>query len=190
MTVAAPGRFRILLPTRCRCRAGRRFKAACSDIALLAMANRQQRPVSIHLGNPNMPGLLVNIDVPDIDQGVIFYTAALGLRVGRRFGKGFIELLGTDAPIYLLQNKAGTIIGPAGGGIRRYERHWSPVHLDIVVDDLEAAIKRAVEAGAAQEGETREAPYGELATFADPFGHGFCLIEFNEQGYDAIKEPA
>jgi hypothetical protein len=22
--------------------------------------------------------------------------------------------------------------------------------------------------------------------FADPFGHGFCLIAFNERGYDAI----
>ena len=28
--------------------------------------------------------------------------------------------------------------------------------------------------------------YGKLAMFADPFGHGFCLIEFNAEGYDAI----
>ena len=41
-------------------------------------------------------------------------------------------------------------------------------------------------AGAVQEGETCDAPYGRLAMFADPFGHGFCLIEFNEAGYDAI----
>ena len=31
-----------------------------------------------------------------------------------------------------------------------------------------------------------DAPYGKLAMFADPFGHGFCLIEFNQEGYDAI----
>jgi hypothetical protein len=37
-----------------------------------------------------------------------------------------------------------------------------------------------------REGETCDAPYGRLAMFADPFGHGFCLIEFNEAGYDAI----
>lgn len=133
-----------------------------------------------------MPGLLVNIDVPDVDLGIAFYTAALGLRVGRRFGSGFIELLGADAPIYLLEKKAGTSIGPIGGDIRRYERHWSPVHLDIVVDDLDIAIGRAVNAGAIQESETCDASYGRLAMFADPFGHGFCVIEFNEQGYDAI----
>jgi len=24
------------------------------------------------------------------------------------------------------------------------------------------------------------------APCADPFGHGFCLVEFNAQGYDAL----
>lgn len=133
-----------------------------------------------------MPGLLINIDVPDIETGIAFYTAALDLRVGRRFGKDFVELLGTDAPIYLLKKVAGTVIGPAGGDKRRYQRHWSPIHPDFVVDDIAAAIERATAAGAVQEGETCDAEYGTLAMFADPFGHGFCLIEFNAKGYDAI----
>lgn len=137
-----------------------------------------------------MPGLLVNIDVPDIGRGIAFYTAALGLRVGRRFDGGFVELLGGDVPIYLLEKAAGTSIGPAGGDVRRYVRHWSPLHLDVLVDDLEVAISRAVGAGAVQEGETCDAPYGRLAMFADPFGHGFCLIAFNEAGYDAIAKSA
>jgi len=34
-----------------------------------------------------MPGLLITIDVPDIAAGEHFYTAALGLTVGRRFGQ-------------------------------------------------------------------------------------------------------
>ena len=84
---------------------------------------------------------------------------------------------------------AGTDIGPNGGDVRRYERHWSPVHLDLVVDDLSDAIARAVEAGAVQEGRTIDEAYGRLAMFADPFGHGFCMIQFNEQGYDALMEP-
>ena len=25
-----------------------------------------------------------------------------------------------------------------------------------------------------------------IALLADPFGHGFCLIQFSEQGYDAV----
>ena len=130
--------------------------------------------------------LLINIDVPDIEAGIAFYTAALGLEVGRRFGADFVELIGRDAPIYLLRKDEGTPIGPAGGDARRYARHWSPIHPDFVVGEIDPAIARAVAAGAVQEGETCEAPYGKLAMFADPFGHGFCLIEFNAEGYDAV----
>jgi hypothetical protein len=34
-------------------------------------------------------------------------------------------------------------------------------------------------------------PYGRIAMFSDPFGNGFCLIEFLGLGYDeiAIKDP-
>lgn len=133
-----------------------------------------------------MAGLLINIDVPDIEAGVAFYTAALGLRLSRRFDADFVELAGGDAPIYLLRKDPGTSIGPDGCDARRYGRHWSPIHIDYAVEDMAGAIARAVAAGAVQEGETCDAPYGRLAMFADPFGHGFCLIEFNEEGYDAI----
>lgn len=133
-----------------------------------------------------MPGVLLNIDVPDIGAAELFYCAALGLGVGRRFDEDFVELLGGDIAIYLLRKDGGTPIGPAGGDSRRYDRHWTPIHPDFVVDDMDAAIARAVAAGAVQEGETCKAPYGKLAMFADPFGHGFCLIEFNARGYDAL----
>jgi predicted enzyme related to lactoylglutathione lyase len=130
--------------------------------------------------------LLLNIDVPDIEAGIAFYTSALGLTLGRRFDGGFAELLGRAAPIYLLAKADGTAIGPAEADRRRYCRHWTPVHADFVVDDIDAATARALAAGAVQEGETCDAPYGRLAMFADPFGHGFCLIEFNDEGYDAL----
>jgi catechol 2,3-dioxygenase-like lactoylglutathione lyase family enzyme len=135
-----------------------------------------------------VPGLLINIDVPDIPAAEAFYTSALGLTVGRRFGADFVELLGGGSPIYLLKKDAGTAIGPAGGDSRRYDRHWTPVHPDFIVGDLAAAIARVTAAGAIQEGEARDAAYGRIAMFADPFGHGFCLIEFNDEGYDAIAD--
>lgn len=125
-----------------------------------------------------MVGLIVNIDVPDLDAGTAFYTAALGLTAGRRFD-GFAELLGLEAPLYLIEAEAD-------GTLRRYDRHWTPVHLDIAVDDLDAATARAEAAGAIRESGPRDDPYGRIATFADPFGHGFCLIAFNESGYDAL----
>jgi predicted enzyme related to lactoylglutathione lyase len=133
-----------------------------------------------------MPGLLVNIDVPDLAAAERFYTAALGLTARRRFGDDIVELIGSDAPIYLIFKPGGSVIGPAGGGVRRYDRHWTPVHVDFTVGDLETAMMRAIAAGAVQEGETLDLPYGRQAMFADPFGNGFCLIAFNAKGYDAI----
>ena len=56
----------------------------------------------------------------------------------------------------------------------------------MVVDDIDAALKRATAAGAEIEHPARDTPYGRLAMLADPFGHGFCLIAFNEEGYDAL----
>jgi catechol 2,3-dioxygenase-like lactoylglutathione lyase family enzyme len=133
-----------------------------------------------------MPRLLLNIDVPDIAAAEAFYTDVLGLRVGRRFDDDLVELVGAETSIFLLERRPGTSIGPAGGDERRYERHWTPVHADFGVDDLDAAISRATAAGAVQEGETLSFPYGRQAMFADPFGHGFCLIEFTSEGYDAF----
>jgi len=128
--------------------------------------------------------LLLNIDVPDIEAAERFYTAAFGLTAGRRFDADFVELLGWPAPVYLLRKDAGTL--GAGADLRRYERHWTPVHPDIVVVDLDAVLARAVAAGAVIERPASEAPYGRIAMLADPFGHGFCLIGFNARGYDAL----
>jgi predicted enzyme related to lactoylglutathione lyase len=130
--------------------------------------------------------LLLNIDVPDVETGVRFYTAAFGLKVGRRFGTDFVELLGWPTPVYLLTKKAGTV--GAGGDLRRVSRHWTPVHPDIVVSDVDAAVERAVAAGAKLEVPAADAAYGRIAMLADPFGHGFCLLQFNAQGYDALLE--
>jgi predicted enzyme related to lactoylglutathione lyase len=128
--------------------------------------------------------LLLNIDVPDVEAGVRFYTAAFGLKVGRRFGTDFVELLGWPAPVYLLTKAAGTV--GAGGDLRRYARHWTPVHSDIVVEDVDAAVERAVAAGAKLEAPAKDTAYGRIAMLGDPFGHGFCLLQFNQKGYDAL----
>jgi predicted enzyme related to lactoylglutathione lyase len=131
--------------------------------------------------------LLINIDVPDIAAGVRFYTAAFDLRVGRRFDAEFVELLGLPATLYLLAKAPGSV--GAGSDRRRYDRHWTPVHMDVVVPDLDAAVARAVAAGATLEAPARDAAYGRIAMLADPFGHGFCLLQFNELGYDALLPP-
>ena len=130
--------------------------------------------------------VLVNIDVPDLERALAFYTQAFGLRLQRRVGAGGAELAGWPVPIFLLQKEAGSI--GAGDQRRTYERHWTPVHLDIVVDDVEEAVARAVQAGAVVEQGVHTAIWGRIALVADPFGHGLCLIQFLNRGYDEIAE--
>ena len=64
------------------------------------------------------------------------------------------------------------------------------MHLDFVVDDLDAALGRAEAAGARREGEVRTADWGRIATLVDPFGSGLCLLQFLGRGYDEITTPA
>ena len=130
--------------------------------------------------------MLVNIDVDDVAKGTEFYTKALGLTIGRRFGHDAIELLGGSAPIYLLAKPNGTVASPNSRHLRSYARHWTPIHLDFVVDEIEGAVDRARNAGARLEGQVRTNNWGRIAMLADPFGHGICLIQFVGRGYDEI----
>jgi predicted enzyme related to lactoylglutathione lyase len=131
--------------------------------------------------------LLVNIDVDDLRRATAFYTEAFGLTVGRRLGEEVVELLGAPSPIYLLARPAGTIASVLSPDRRRYGRHWTPVHLDVVVDDIDTALARALAAGAGIETPVRTAVWGKIGVLSDPFGNGFCLIEFLGRGYDEIE---
>jgi lactoylglutathione lyase len=133
-----------------------------------------------------MAKLLLNLDVDDVERAIRFYTDGLHLRVGRRFDDGFVELLGAQVPIYLLHNASGSPAFSGAAPGRDYARHWTPLHLDFVVPDIDAAIARAIAAGARLESEVSEHAYGKLALLSDPFGHGFCLLEFKGRGYDEL----
>ena len=135
-----------------------------------------------------MTAFLVNVDVAELEAAVAFYTAAFGLRESRRLGPDVAELAGGPAPLYLLRAAAGS---PAyrGGPPRDYARHWTPTHLDFVVEALEPALARAEAAGARREGGIREHEWGRLAVLSDPFGNGFCLLQFVGRGYDLLATP-
>ena len=132
--------------------------------------------------------LLVNIDVDDLEKAASFYGGAFGLRVGRRFGNFGVEMLGSSAPIYLLVKEAGTPASDATSQVRSYKRHWTPTHLDFVVEEIESAVHKAVQAGAQLEKPIATHKWGKLALMADPFGHGFCFVQFLGRGYDEIAD--
>jgi catechol 2,3-dioxygenase-like lactoylglutathione lyase family enzyme len=93
--------------------------------------------------------LLVNVDVDDLSKAITFYQRAIGLQVGRRFGSFAVEMLGASSAIYLLLKPDGTRSSAGTDDLRRYCRHWTPVHLDFVVPEIGAAASRAIDAGAA-----------------------------------------
>ena len=135
--------------------------------------------------------LLVNIDVPELEPAIAFYRDALGLTLARRLlGGSVVEMTGVSSKVYLLAKPDGSpATGIARDAVRRdYQRHWTPVHVEFVVDDVEEASRRAQAAGARREGEIQTFVWGRLAVFADPFGHGFCLIEFHGRGYGEVEE--
>lgn len=128
---------------------------------------------------------IVNIDVEEINKAISFYEKGLGLQLIRRlFDDTVAELGGGPAAIYLIEQPAGSDAAPDISVQRDYKRHWTPVHLDFLVEDIDMAVNQAVSAGAIQEGGIKPFAWGKLATMSDPFGNGFCLLEFAEGGYD------
>jgi len=131
--------------------------------------------------------LLVNIDVDDLEKGVAFYQSAFGLSLRRRLFDGTVaEMVGASSNVYLLSKPSGSSASSQVSLPRDYRRHWTPVHLDFEVDDVEAAVQRALAAGAKLEGEIQTFPWGRIAKMSDPFGHGFCILEFVGAGYDNV----
>ena len=109
------------------------------------------------------------LDTPDPKGLARFYQQLLGWPFG------------SDDPEWVTLRPAD---GSAGLSFQLEERHVPPVwpardgdprmqlHLDIEVDDLEAAVERAVEAGATV---AEFQPQEDVRVCLDPAGHPFCL---------------
>lgn len=124
-----------------------------------------------------MISLSVSIDVPDLDEGVRFYSSAFGFEKRAEPIPGVVVMRAGEREVCLLEKRAGTKPAPGSDDTRRYERHWTPVHIDIHVDDFAATIERAIAAGAKREQLYEDTKHGSIAFMSDPFGHGFCIIE-------------
>lgn len=137
--------------------------------------------------------LQINVDVPDLEAGIAFYRDAFGYTLARRlFGGTVAELAGAPCPLFLIAKEVGTVATPrtTAASRRDYARHWTPVHLDVVVPDVEQAVARAVAAGATVEADVATDVWGKIAVLADPFGHGFCLIELLGRGYGEVEDAS
>ena len=118
----------------------------------------------------------VSIDVPQIDDGLRFYRDALGLDEVARPLPAYAVLKCGDSQIGLFEKLAGSNPAKGSADVRRYDRHWTPVHIDFHVDDLEAVLADVLNAGAKCEQKFEGGKHPPIAFCSDPFGNGFCII--------------
>ena len=124
-----------------------------------------------------MISVSLSVDVPSLAEGVRFYSEAFGFTKVAEPIPGMAVLRAGNTELCVLERAPGSVPSVATEETRRYERHWTPVHMDLHVDDLKSALAQALAAGAKQEQLFENPKHGSVAFCSDPFGHGFCLIE-------------
>ena len=118
----------------------------------------------------------VSIDVPDLEAGLQFYAAVFGFAETARPFPTMAILDANNVMVCMHAKPAGSKSSPAGADVRRYERHWTPVHLDLHVREFDAALEKVRAEGGTIENEFRSEGPKPAAFCSDPFGNGFCVI--------------
>lgn len=128
---------------------------------------------------PRLRWTTVCIDCGDAEELAGFYCRLLGWEVTAGDGAGWV--------------KAGAPDGGVGLNFQGDERYRPPtwpeepggqdkmLHLEILVQDLDAAVDRAVAAGGVvAEHQPADRDRGRLRVMLDPAGHPFCLFVAGE----------
>jgi predicted enzyme related to lactoylglutathione lyase len=118
----------------------------------------------------------VSIDVPDLEAGLRFYSGVFGFVETARPFETMAVLDANNVTVCMHAKAAGTKSSSAGSDTRRYERHWTPVHLDLHVHDFDGVLDKVRAEGGAIETEFRNQGPKPVAFCSDPFGNGFCVI--------------
>ena len=118
----------------------------------------------------------VSIDVPDLASSLRFYGRVFGFTETARPFLTMAILDAGNTTICMHDKPAGTKPTPATAPVRSYDRHWTPVHLDMHVAALDPILRLIREEGGSIEREFRSAGPRPVAFCSDPFGHGFCVI--------------
>jgi len=108
------------------------------------------------------------IDVDDVGRAVRFYGESIGLSVVKQEAD-WAQLKVGDQTLWIMKSAPG----PSGAISRDYRRHWTPVHLDFQVEDIDKTIERAIAAG----GKLEARPKSSLANLSDPAGNGVDLVQ-------------
>ena len=119
---------------------------------------------------------MVTIDVPKLDDGIEFYDKALGFKEVARPFPTYAVLRNGEMKLGIVEKRPGTNPAKGSEDVRRYERHWTPVHVDFHPEDFEKTLNEAERAGALIEERFGGGDHPPAAFCSDPFGNGFCII--------------
>jgi len=114
-----------------------------------------------------------SIDVSDMSKAMQFYVEALGCEFKKKYTDDWQVVSVGTLDLHIQQKATGTIA--AAEHKRDYRRHWTPVHLDFIVDDINPVCIEVEKFGGTVEKITFS-EVADLANCADPFGNGFDLI--------------
>jgi predicted enzyme related to lactoylglutathione lyase len=120
--------------------------------------------------------LSVSIDVSNLKEAENFYIEALGCKKLR--DQGDMSVIAVDnCDIYLQEKEAGSKPIPSGFDEieRQYSRHWTPVHLDFLAENVDEIVEKVLKLGGKHEG-GESGEWGSIAYCVDPFGNGFDII--------------
>jgi predicted enzyme related to lactoylglutathione lyase len=122
------------------------------------------------------PSVHISIDVPSLEAGLRFYGAVFGFVETQRPFPTMAIFDANNVTVCMHEKAAGTKSSPSSDEVRRYGRHWTPIHLDLHVHDLDAILDRVRAEGGTVESELRAQGPRPVAFCSDPFGNGFCVI--------------
>jgi hypothetical protein len=71
-----------------------------------------------------------------------FYVEALGCKKVRDQGSNMVVLSVENSDIYLQEKEPGTKPLISSIVVRDYERHWTPVHLDFICDNVDELVSK------------------------------------------------
>jgi predicted enzyme related to lactoylglutathione lyase len=106
------------------------------------------------------------IDSVDPDALVPFWCGLFGVERAGTFGEDYVMLTHGD----------GTVPPIAFQRVPETKTGKNRVHLDVTVDDVEAAARRVAELGGSRVGGLREMNGYRWQVMADPEGNEFCLV--------------
>jgi len=124
---------------------------------------------------PSISWTTLTVDCSDAEVMGAFYSQLFGWEITARDDAGWLQLRNPQGGISLnvqAEESYEPPVWPEHPG-----RQAKMMHLEVLVDDLDAAVERVLELGGAEaQHQPADRDRGRLRVMLDPAGHPFCVF--------------